>query len=164
MDVAVSGPAKQTYCARGHELTEDNLYLHRTVRGRVDRRCAMCSRRTQARHRASRPRPVTEQQGRRIVGVRCGGRCERCGGAGPLTVHHRRKRSQGGSWSPSNLFVLCGDGVQKCHGWVEAHPQAAHAAGLWLFHGEDPATTPVLLADEQRVLLAADGTYLPAPE
>lgn len=105
-----------------------------------------------------------EARGRRIVRERCGGRCERCGAPGP-TIHHRRKRSQGGTWCPSNLIALCGGGVTGCHGWVEANPAAAHAAGLWLRHGENAAERPVWVGEHaggQRVLLDPEGMYLPA--
>ena len=53
-----------------------------------------------------------------------------------MTMHHRRKRGQGGPWSPSNLLAVCGDGTRGCHGWIEANPKLARAAGLWLFAGD----------------------------
>ncbi|MBC9819455.1 HNH endonuclease [Nocardia farcinica] len=87
---------------------------------------------------------TTATEGRRIVDTRCGGRCERCGQPG-YTIHHRRKRSQGGTWDASNLLALCGSGTTACHGWVEANPRAAHMLGFWLRHGEQSATTPVWL-------------------
>ncbi len=61
-----------------------------------------------------------------------------------LTVHHRMKRSQGGTWDPSNLLLLCGDGTTGCHGWVEAHPEAAQAQGLWLTPNVDTQSVPYL--------------------
>lgn len=105
---------------------------------------------------------TTEAAGRRIVKERCGGRCERCGRSG-YTVHHRRKKSQGGGWDASNLLALCGSGTTFCHGWVEANPAAAHEDGLWLFHGEPSDTTAVRLFG-RLVLLDNTGRYLPAPD
>ncbi|WP_432420793.1 HNH endonuclease [Nocardia farcinica] len=115
---------------------------------------------------APRKRPSTagaEEHGREIVATRSGGRCERCGQFG-TTVHHRRKRSQGGRWDASNLLALCGDGVRGCHGWAEANPSAAHEAGYWLRHGEQSTATPVLRLG-RLVLLDDDGQVheLPAP-
>jgi hypothetical protein len=33
-------------------------------------------------------------------------------------MHHRRFRSQGGPWTPSNILHLCGDGTRGCHGRI----------------------------------------------
>lgn len=38
---------------------------------------------------------------------RAGHRCERCGSIGPLEVHHKHPRRQGGSDEPENLEVVC---------------------------------------------------------
>lgn len=102
---------------------------------------------------------MNERAARRIIAERCGGRCERCG-APEYTVHHRRKRSQGGTWCPSNLLALHGSGTTGCHGWVEANPAAAHALGFWLRAGQSPDTTPVWLWGRW-VLLQPDGGYIP---
>ena len=87
--------------------------------------------------------PFPEAKAREIVRLRSGGRCEAvvpgvCLGQAQ-SVHHRRK--PGRLWNPSNLLHLCGDGTIGCHGWIEAHPELAHAEGLWLFAGEDPEST-----------------------
>jgi len=52
---------------------------------------------------------------KRMIWARAKGRCERCGrfitkGVDSLTaghVHHKRKRSQGGTWQAKNLICLC---------------------------------------------------------
>jgi len=91
---------------------------------------------------AERAAFVTEQRARVIVGQRSGGRCELavpnvC--LGPQhSVHHRLKRSHGGSWAPSNLLAACGSGTTGCHGWVESHPAWAMEEGLWLQGHQDP--------------------------
>ena len=85
---------------------------------------------------------TSEEQGRRIVRERAGGKCEAaipgvCTGRHDST-HHRVKRSQGGTWDPSNLLGVCGDGTRGCHGWIEANPSLANAEGLGLLRGDDP--------------------------
>lgn len=93
---------------------------------------------------------MNEAQCRVIVSERSGGFCEaRLGGEGVLacrgmanSMHHRRKRSQGGQWVPSNMLHLCGDGVTGCHGYIEANPATARRYRLWLFAGMEPASTP----------------------
>lgn len=101
---------------------------------------------------------MKEREARRIVAQRCGGRCERCG-APEYTIHHRRKKSQGGPWTPSNLLAVCGHGTAGCHGHIEANPTWAHDRGLWLRAGESPAETPVMLWGRP-VVLTDDGRYL----
>lgn len=66
---------------------------------------------------------------REVVTERCGGNCERCGKGGQVTMHHRKKRGQGGPWTPENIVAVCGDGTRGCHGWIEANPKLAHETG-----------------------------------
>ena len=83
---------------------------------------------------------ISEAEGRRIVRERSGGMCELAiegvcfGRAG--TVHHRAKRSHGGTWAPANLLAACGSGTTGCHGYVEANPVWANEQGLWLMAGD----------------------------
>ncbi|WNN95721.1 HNH endonuclease [Mycobacterium phage Dulcita] len=89
---------------------------------------------------------MNERQCRAEVLERCGGLCERCGRGGPVTMHHRKKRGQGGPWEPWNIVALCGHGTTGCHGWVEANPLAAHATGWHVRPWEDPRSvrpTPI---------------------
>lgn len=79
---------------------------------------------------------ITETTGRTIVMERSQGRCELCGREG-LGVHHRLKRSAGGSWSPANLLRLCGSGTHGCHGRVEAEPLLSEELGLWTLRHQD---------------------------
>lgn len=58
---------------------------------------------------------MNEKKCRQIVAERAGNKCEICE-APPGSMHHRRFRSQGGPWTPSNILRLCGDGVRGCHG------------------------------------------------
>jgi hypothetical protein len=79
-----------------------------------------------------------EKHGRDIVKTRSGGSCEAnifgiCRGPGE-SVHHRKNRSQGGTWDPSNLLHTCGDGVRGCHGWITERPALSRANG-WAVRG-----------------------------
>lgn len=107
---------------------------------------------------------TTESYTRTVVAARSNGVCELrlpgCYGQA-TSKHHRRNRSQGGGWSPSNVLNLCGNGVVGCHGWVTDHPDGAHAIGATLWAGEDPETTPVqmyYLGSQDRYLLGDDGS------
>lgn len=64
--------------------------------------------------------------------------CERCGSRWLEEMHHRKYRSQGGQWSPSNCVGLCRD----CHQAATVNPAWAMALGLsvpsWAVSGEIP--------------------------
>lgn len=77
----------------------------------------------------------------RIAG-RAGWLCERCGQAG-TSVHHRKKRSQGGPWSWTNLVFLCGTGTTGCHGWVEHNPNEAEWEGFHVRPWQQPERVTV---------------------
>lgn len=71
-------------------------------------------------------------------------RCERCGGAPPEQIHHRRPRRLGGTRdphvnNPANLVALCA----ACHDAIERNRMRAYAAGWLLRDGQDPAATPL---------------------
>ncbi|WP_405490396.1 HNH endonuclease [Nocardia sp. NBC_00511] len=97
-----------------------------------------------------------ESRTRALVAERSGGWCEICGVMRAESVHHRRKRSQGGPWSGSNCVAACGDGVRGCHGWAELNPDAAHKKGFHLRPGEKPAETPVISGLHGRVPVLLD--------
>lgn len=69
------------------------------------------------------------------------GRCPACGQhlTTQAAAHHRRLRSQGGTWDDTNIVLIHPD----CHTWVHANPQAAVQAGLIVPSWADPATTPI---------------------
>lgn len=56
-----------------------------------------------------------------LVALKPGHRC-----AGPLTPHHLKKASAGGSYTADNLVSLCA----YANGWVEDEPREARALGL----------------------------------
>lgn len=81
---------------------------------------------------------------RRQVEARSGGRCE----AAPLWrrdgcqldghhLHHRKRRSQGGQHTASNLVHLC----HACHRRVHAYVEQAQALGLLLRSWDPDPTT-----------------------
>lgn len=97
---------------------------------------------------------MSERDCRRIVYARSEKLCERCCRNGPyLSVHHRKKRSQGGGWSPSNCVLLCGDGVRGCHGWIEHHPTDAGVYGFHVAPWRDPVEVPILWRGSTLALL-----------
>ncbi|WP_300680716.1 hypothetical protein [Nocardioides sp.] len=114
---------------------------------------------------------------RLLVKARAEGRCERCATrvlslddqartwpVYPYSIHHRIPRGMGGTSrpelnQPGNLVLLCGTGVDGCHGWIESHRHAAAEAG-WLLPTStaDPTTVPVVLWHGRPVYLLNDGT------
>lgn len=123
---------------------------------------------TPLRRTAFRPRrrvvPV-DPRVRRAVFEREGFRCFRCGkDSGRFSLHHRLPRRMGGSSDPrvaaiSNLILVCGSGVELCHGWIESHRIAATTAGLLLPADAMPELEPLLLRGCRKVLLTPDGRY-----
>lgn len=87
----------------------------------------------------------TEHGARTAVHQRAGGRCELCGAARPSEYAHRRPRSQGGPWAPSNGLHLC----HRCHPWCHAHPHDAWAGGWHVRSTDDPLVMPVWLRNPQ---------------
>ncbi|RAV17542.1 HNH endonuclease [Mycobacterium colombiense] len=98
----------------------------------------------------------TEKECRRTIAERAQGFCERCGRCGPLTLHHRKKKGQGGAWDPTNCVLVDGHGTTGCHGWIESHPNAAEAEGFHVRPWRDPAEIPILYRGEWGYL-TADG-------
>ena len=98
---------------------------------------------------------LTEAAGRRAVKARAGGVCEGfCGGRPAYDVHHRKNRSQGGTWAAENLMHLC----RACHRHITTNPAEAYANGWSVRSSFDPADIPCLRRG-QLVWLRSDGTY-----
>lgn len=100
---------------------------------------------------------MSEKKCREIVRDRSEGFCERCSRGTALTVHHRKKRSQGGGWTPDNCVALCGHGTAGCHGWCEHHPNAAALEGFHVRPWELPDKVPVYWRKSRWVLLLENG-------
>lgn len=85
----------------------------------------------------------TEEAGRGPVVKRSGGVCEirvagQCDGQA-AEWQHRKNRSQGGTWAPSNGLHVC----SPCHRFIHAHPELAKEKGWTVPPWAEPATTSV---------------------
>lgn len=76
-------------------------------------------------------------------------------------MHHRKKRSQGGLWIPSNVVALCGHGTSGCHGWVEHNPNAAELEGFHVRPWQDEV--PIRYRSFRWVILLDDGEMEDVP-
>ena len=101
---------------------------------------------------------------RQQVYERARGACERCGYTlGEVwECHHRKKRSQGGEDTVTNLVALHMD----CHnagvpGSVHHSPGRAYSDGFLVWRRFDPREAPLHLHGERWVVLEPDGTYAP---
>lgn len=104
---------------------------------------------------------IGEAQTRRLIRKRSGGICEICGSSPATDAAHRKPRSQGGLWSPSNLLDAC----HGCHMNNHANPNAAKAGKWHLPSWSDPLAEPVLLVllgESMTVLLDDAGGWAPA--
>lgn len=111
--------------------------------------------------RTKRPKNPGEAKTRQLVKERSGGWCEVCGAARAESIHHRRKRSQGGPWTASNCVHTCGDGTRGCHGWAEHNADAADPAGFHLRPGDDSTLKPIVSGLHGVVLLDDTGGVTP---
>lgn len=82
----------------------------------------------------------SQHQGRTLVAARSGGLCEICALAPAREWHHRKNRSQGGTWAASNGMHLC----PADHAWITEHPDQAAANGWTVRSYHDPAVTTCL--------------------
>jgi hypothetical protein len=98
---------------------------------------------------------VIEATTRRLVKERSQGRCEKCGQPA-AQMHHRKNRSQGGRWEPSNTLHLC----LLCHLWCTEHPLLACSEGWSVRSYMTPRTVVVTLFGGRRVYLTDAGDYL----
>jgi len=99
---------------------------------------------------------LEERAGKRGARARSLGLCERCGRRAACEVHHRKNRSQGGTWALSNLLDLC----SPCHLDVTSGHRAVAlepGCGWAVASHQDPARTPAWLAGRGLCLLADDG-------
>lgn len=108
-----------------------------------------------ARRRATscKPRRRTgEAHGRRAVKARSGGICEICGNEPGQEWHHRKNRSQGGTWAPSNGLHAC----RRCHRRVtDGTCPEYYTVGWCVKRDDDPREVPV-----QIHIAGVSGLYL----
>lgn len=103
---------------------------------------------------------MNEKLCRKVVKERSEGFCERCCRSGALSMHHRKKRGQGGPWSPENIVAVCGSGTTGCHGWIEHNPDAAASEGFHVRPWQEPAEVPLLRRGSDWVLLTKFGSLV----
>ena len=104
---------------------------------------------------------------RALVLERDGYACVCCGtpiAGRPYSLQHRKRRSQGGGNSPSNLVVVLGTGTTGCHERIDSRRDPGdEAKGYTCRSWQDPALVPVEIrrADgrTERVWLWDDGRY-----
>lgn len=82
---------------------------------------------------------MNELEGRRIVYERSSHVCEVCGERRATEWHHRRNRSQGGTWDPSNGLHVC----SGCHHRITVNPAEAHEEGWTVKSWESWRDKPV---------------------
>lgn len=86
------------------------------------------------------------------------------------SIQHRKARGMGGArWdstrgNAANGILLCGNGTQGCHGWVERNPDEARDNGWSIYRAESPPNIAVNHAALGWVFLEIDGTYIEAGE
>lgn len=103
---------------------------------------------------------AVERNGRKVTRARSGGICE-IDGSNPATeAHHRKNRSQGGSWLPVNLLDLC----TECHHRATVNPALARERGWSVLSTQDPAEVPVFLAGQGWSLLTDTGEIYKAED
>lgn len=111
------------------------------------------------------------QHVRFAIWTRDAGCCALCAKpiTGSFSINHRRPRGMGGSRDPltktaANGVLLCGDGVQGCHGYVTSHVSWSKWNGHTVPQGCDPSLVPLWHARYGWVLLNADATYTPVDD
>ena len=82
--------------------------------------------------------------------------CEFCGKRGLEEMHHRKYRSQGGEWCPSNILGLC----WQCHKQATLNPQWAFHLGISVRGTDQPQDVSVAVwYNEQQIFLDQHGGY-----
>lgn len=107
-----------------------------------------------------RERHELDRNLREALWQRCGGQCEACSGEldRGAQAHHRKRRSQGGDDSVTNLVLL----HPLCHRRIHSHPAWAFDTGFLVHATDQPGRIRVALFGERWVRLAVDGSYVAA--
>lgn len=102
----------------------------------------------------------SQHRARALVAARSNGLCEICALSVAREWHHRKNRSQGGTWAASNGMHLCA----ADHAWITEHPAEAARTGWTVRSRQDPAEVPVLrrgkwvLLDDEGGVTAVEGS------
>lgn len=108
---------------------------------------------------SARPKVSREERlGRKLLRIRSEGLCEMCGRHPATDAHHRKGRSQGGTWEITNLLHLC----HQDHMAVTVNPALACSRGWSVRSTDDPAAVPAWLAGKGFTYLNPDGSTVPA--
>jgi len=100
-----------------------------------------------------------EAVARALVHMRSDRICEVCGTRQAVNVHHRKNRSQGGTWAASNLLDVCGSGTTGCHGRItEDHDGTANRNGWTCKSFENPIEISCLTRNGRVILLDSGET------
>jgi hypothetical protein len=104
---------------------------------------------------------MNERTSRDIVKQRSHGTCEVmipgvCMGQAH-SMHHRKNRSQGGTWDVENILHVCGDGVRGCHGWITEHPKDSYEMGWAVRSFWNPTDVAVSLRGRHVFLTPSGG-------
>lgn len=70
---------------------------------------------------------VELEEVRPLVVARAAGLCECCGAKPGVVLHHKLRRSAGGTNKMSNLMLL----AESCHRYIHEHPSESYKMG-WL--------------------------------
>ena len=105
---------------------------------------------------------------RALVLARDGYACVCCGRSvegRPYSLQHRKRRSQGGTNSPSNLITVLGTGTTGCHERIDSRRDGHdQAKGYTVRSWDDPAQVGVMVFSEGGSgvtrWLSSDGRYL----
>lgn len=105
---------------------------------------------------------------RKVLAIRCDGRCEHCGYALPVaddgtpvfSIHHRLSRAQGGGDGPENTLAVYPPHHNVQPGSIHQEPAWSVENGWIVPRGQDPARTPVMIAG-QPSWLTPDGAARP---
>lgn len=135
--------------------------------GAPQRRAPLAAREPETRARRTPRNTGPSRKVRELVLARDGHACVCCGRSvigQPYSLQHRKRRSQGGGNSPSNLVVVLGTGTTGCHERIDSRRDPHdEAAGYTVRSWQDPAMIPVMIASEYgsgiTAWLAGDGTY-----